>query len=188
MGRHFLATAGRHFIQVGGTAIGTKVALSFANTFMIMGWFEDQFVYIYQKQPLLWIRYIDDIFQIWTYGIDEFRKFEQHLNPSVDSIKFETYILEKKVHFLDVTIKLEKGNLETSLYNKPTDAHNYFSLKSCHPQNCKEAIPYSQFLRVRKLCSNDDDYIKHSRELARHFLRADYPANIVQDAFKSAYD
>ena len=178
--------AGRHFLQVGGTAMGTKVAPSFANTFM--GWFEDQFVYTYPKQPLLWIRYIDDIFQIWTHGIEEFRKFEKHLNQSVDSIKFETDISTSEVHFLDVTVKLDDGNLETSLYTKPTDAHNYLSFKSCHPKNCKKAIPYSQFLRVRRICSNDDDYIKHGKDLARHFLRAEYPANVVQQAFERAYD
>ena len=63
--------------------MGTKVAPSFA--YMFMGWFEDQFVYTYPKQPILWIRYIDDIFQIWTHGIDEFRKFETYLNQSVYS-------------------------------------------------------------------------------------------------------
>ena len=178
--------AGRHFLQVGGTAMGTKVAPSFANTFM--GWFEDQFVYTYPKQPLLWIRYIDDIFQIWTHGLDEFKKFEKHLHESVDSIKFETDISETEVHFLDATVKLNLDQIETSLYTKPTDAHNYLSFKSCHPKNCKKAIPYSQFLRVRRICSNDDDFVTHSRELARHFLRADYPADVVQQAFVRAYD
>ena len=137
---------------------------------------------------MLWIRYIDDIFQIWTHCIEEFRKFEKHLNQSVDSIKFETDISTSEVHFLDVTVKLDNGNLETSLYTKPTDAHNYLSFKSCHPKNCKKAIPYSQFLRVRRIYSNDDDYIKHGKDLARHFLRAEYPANVVQQAFERAYD
>ena len=35
----------RHYLQVGGTAMGTNVAPSFANTYM--GWFEDRFVYTY---------------------------------------------------------------------------------------------------------------------------------------------
>ena len=178
--------AGRHFLQVGGTAMGTKVAPSFANTYM--GWFENQFVYTYPIQPLIWVRYIDDIFQIWTHGIEEFRKFEKHLNQVVESIKFETDISPIEVHFLDVTVKIDDGHLETSLYTKPTDAHNYLSYNSCHPRNCKKAIPYSQFLRVRRICSNDDDFVKHSKELARHFLRAQYPADLVQEAFVRAYD
>ena len=115
-------------------------------------------------------------------------EFETHLNQSVDSIKFETDISTTEVHFLDVILKLDNDNLETSLYTKPTVAHNYLSFKSCHPKNCKKVIPYSQFLHVRRICSNDDDYIKHGKDLARHFLRADYPAKVVQEAFERAYD
>ena len=65
--------AERHFLPVGGTAMRTKVAPSFANTYM--GWFE--------RQPLLWVGFLDNIFQIWTHGLDKFKKFEQHFNQVV---------------------------------------------------------------------------------------------------------
>ena len=135
--------AGRHFLQEGGTTMGTKVAPSFANTYM--GWFESQFVYTYPKQPLLWVRFTDDIFQIWTHGLDEFKKFETHLNQAVESIKFETDISESKVHFLDVTVSIDKGELSTSLYTKPTDAHNYLSLKSCRSKTVKRLFLIASF-------------------------------------------
>ena len=70
--------AGKHFLQVGGTAMGAKVAPSFANTFM--GWFEAQFVYSYELQPLLWVTFIDGIFLIWTHGQDALKTFENYLN------------------------------------------------------------------------------------------------------------
>jgi hypothetical protein len=60
---------GDHYLQIGGTAMGTKMAPSYAiNT---LGNFEDLFVYIYHKQPFLWVRYIDDIFVIWQHGEEE---------------------------------------------------------------------------------------------------------------------
>ena len=52
----------KHYLQVGGTAMGTKVAPSFANIFMAH--FEDKWVYSHKTQPLIWLRYIDDIFMI----------------------------------------------------------------------------------------------------------------------------
>ena len=52
--------ANRHFLQIGGKAMGTTVASSFANTYM--GWLESKFVYTYYEQPLLWVRFINDIF------------------------------------------------------------------------------------------------------------------------------
>ena len=179
--------AGRHFLQIGGTAMGTKVAPSFANTYM--GWFESTHVYTYHTQPLLWVRYIDDIFVIWQHGREAFSAFETHLNQCVPSIKFETDLSDQEVHFLDVTVSLnqETNSITTSLYTKPTDAHNYLSFLSCHPRNCKSGIPYSQFLRIRRICSDTDDFVHHAREMSKHFLRAKYPPEILQKAFSKAF-
>ena len=75
----------------------------------------------------------------------------------------------------------------TSLYTKPTDAHNYLSLYSCHPSNCKSAIPYSQFQRIRKICSNETDFVRHSGTMAKHFLEANYPPKVVHEGFSKEY-
>ena len=56
----------KHYLQVGGTAMGIKLAPSFANLFL--GNFEEKYVYTYIKS-LIWKRFIDDIFFIWTRGI-----------------------------------------------------------------------------------------------------------------------
>ena len=135
---------GKHYLQVGGTAMGTKVAPAYANTFM--GWYEDTYVYTYHKQPLLWKRFIDDIFVIWSQGEDELRLFINHLNNSMPSIKFEAETSRTEVHFLDVTLKLDQnGIISTTLYTKPTDSHNYVNYQSCHPRSCKNGIPYGPF-------------------------------------------
>ena len=54
-----------NFIQVKGTAMGTKAAPNFANVYM--GRFEDTFVYRTEWYHYLidWVRFIDDIFLIW---------------------------------------------------------------------------------------------------------------------------
>ena len=54
----------KDYLQIGGTAMGTKLAPSFANLFM--GHLEDKFVYSYPLQPFIWKRFIDDIFFVWT--------------------------------------------------------------------------------------------------------------------------
>ena len=154
-----------------------------------MGWFEHQHVYIYHKQPLLWVRFIDDIFQIWQHGMQEFCQFEAHLNNCVPSIKFETEISESEVHFLDTTVSIDPvaNVIHTNLYTKPTEAHKYLSYKSCHPSNCKSAIPYSQFLRLRRICSKEEDFVTNARRMAGYFLKADYPADIIQKGFSKAF-
>jgi len=46
---------GEHYLQIGGTSMGTKAVVGFAINFL--GWFEKTFVYTNHKQPLMWIRY-----------------------------------------------------------------------------------------------------------------------------------
>ena len=57
---------GKHYHQISGTAMGTKLAPSYANLFMTK--FEQNHVYTYHLQPTLWKRFIDDIFMIWPHG------------------------------------------------------------------------------------------------------------------------
>jgi hypothetical protein len=75
---------GTHYLQVGGTAMGTRVAPSFANIFMAD--FEERFVYTYHTKPLIWLRYIDDIFMIWDHDRESLDQFTSHLNNCHHSI------------------------------------------------------------------------------------------------------
>ncbi len=174
---------GENYLQIGGTAMGTKVAPSLANIFMSD--FEEKYIYTYPLQPLFWARYIDDIICIWQHGPMELAKFNEHLNSCHDSIKFSHETSTEHIHFLDITIHLnERNELWTDLYCKPTDSHNYLHYKSAHPSHCKNSLPYSQFLRLRRICSNMDDFIKHSGMISYHFLRRGYPLKTIQSAFE----
>jgi hypothetical protein len=131
---------GRHFLQIRGTAIGTKVAVGFANNYM--GLFERLFVYLFHKQPMLWLRFIDDVFLIWTHGESLLLKFIDYLNSRVTSINFTHEISKNEVNFLDTKVKVVNGILQTDLYCKPTDSHSYLMYDSAHSQRCKDSIPY----------------------------------------------
>ena len=55
------------FFQKRGTAIGTRMAPAYANLFMHH--LESQLLNLAPVKPYLWLRYIDDIFMIWTAAI-----------------------------------------------------------------------------------------------------------------------
>ena len=57
------------YLQIGGTALGTRLAPSYAKIFMSD--FKEKHVYTYDLQPRAWYCYIDDIFCIWQYGENE---------------------------------------------------------------------------------------------------------------------
>ena len=68
------------------------------------------------------------------------------------------------------------------LYSKPTDSHNYLLYSSSHPRSCRDSIPYSQFLRIRRICSKISDYDKHACEYATYFLDRAYPLRLIEEA------
>jgi len=173
---------GDNYIQVGGTAMGTKAAPGFANCFM--GDFEEKFVYPYEKQPIKYLRFLDDIFLIWQYSLQELNQFVNHMNSQMETIKFTMEASKREVNFLDTTVRINPSTnrLETDLFCKPTDSHNYLLYNSAHPRKCKQSIPYSQFLRVRRICTNINDYDRHIVTLSSHFLRRGYPLDLLETA------
>ena len=79
-------------------------------------------------------------------------------------------ISTKCVSFLDTTVILVGGILHTDLYTKPTDTHQYLSSNSCHPKQCTTSIPYSQAIRLRRICSRREDFERRTNQLRAHLL------------------
>ena len=125
----------------------------------------------------MWLRFIDDIFFIWTDGEDSLKEFlalcqkysETKNMKSV--IKFEISPSTKTINYLDVCITLYQQTLSTTVFSKPTDAYIYLNPKSCHPEHIIRNIAESQFLRLRKICSDTSDYIRKSNEYFNFFRK-----------------
>ena len=74
------------FQQTSGTAIGTKFAPSYGCIYMDR--VEQDFLKIQELKPLLWLRFIDDIFFICTHGKEELKKFMEKLNNFTPNLRF----------------------------------------------------------------------------------------------------
>lgn len=76
-------------------------------------------------KPKIWLRYIDDIFIIWSYGTEELNIFLCYLNSQYSNIKFiiEISSIYNCLPFLDVLIERNQNlTFSHSVYRKPT--HN----------------------------------------------------------------
>ena len=105
------------------SAIGTKFAPRYACIYMDE--VEQKFLETQSKKPLIWLRYIDDIFFIWTHGEQELERFLKDLNNFTPNLSFTHEASKNCIPFLDLKVKLIDGKLETDLYMKPTDRHQY---------------------------------------------------------------
>ena len=110
---------GINYLQIKGCAMVTNSLPSFANIFL--GKFEEQLIYaIIQNLHKMYLRYIDDIFMIWTLTKEQFHTFINELNNKHPSIKFGDYkISDTEVNFLDTKVYIDEHNrLQTTLYRK----------------------------------------------------------------------
>ena len=95
---------------------------------------------------------------IWHDGENELKQFIDKLSKFHPTIKFTCDYYRERFYFLDVQVILENGELSTDLCVKETDTNQYLHPSLCHPYNCIKLIPYSQALRLNRICSNNTFY------------------------------
>ena len=177
---------GNSYLQTRGCAMGTVAAPSYA--IIYMGEFEEKHIYpIIGKDCLYYGRYIDDILLIYKGNEKEFKTFAEQLNTKHPSIKFDYEISKTSIPFLDTRIYIDENRqLQTTLFTKPTDTHNYLHYKSAHPRHLKNSLPYSQALRLRRICTKDDELHSNCKQMEEHFLRRGYHKENLQDQIRKA--
>ena len=108
--------------QILGTAIGTKFTPTYACIFMDE--IETKFLETQEFQPLVWFRYIDAVFFIWTHGPDKLVSFTTKFNNYHPNVKFTYESNKENITFLDLDVSLSGNKLTTDLHTKSTENIN----------------------------------------------------------------
>ena len=108
-----------HFLQLLGTAMGTSAAVMWATLYYA---YHEVHTIIpnHQHNLLYFIRYIDDIFGIWTGNLTtDWAAFSKDIN-NFGILKWD--ILDVKsslsVNFLDMTLSIKQGRIISNTYQK----------------------------------------------------------------------
>ena len=83
---------GENYLQTHGTAVGTKMAVAFAN--ILMADFETKLIRQSRIKPTGWKRYIDDVFSLWNRSKQDINLFIEQANQFHPSIEFTAEISE----------------------------------------------------------------------------------------------
>jgi hypothetical protein len=170
-----------HYQQEKGVAMGTRMGPTYANLFL--GWLEEKMHRTYDgPTPELYERFIDDIFGVTQMGETCLLQWVEHMKGLHPAIKFTVEISDTKVSFLDAEFSLTDSGIISNVFYKTTDSHSFLQYESFHPQKTKDAIPYSQFLRLRRLTSRDEDFETRKNEMMGYFTNRDYPRGILKRA------
>ena len=173
----------RYFKQTEGIAMGSRMAPPLAIIFMHA--VESMMLSSADLQPSIYLRYIDDIFGVWTHGADSLDKFLEYLNDFHPSLKFSVersdHLDQKQLPFLDTLIRLEEdGSLTTELYIKPMAAPIILPYTSAHPMQTKRSVLFAQLLRAKRLGSSVAAQERGMNKIESLFRSNGYPTKMIR--------
>ena len=178
--------AEKNLLQTNGTATGAPNSCSYAD--MAITPIDDEiFMKMESCYPelLFYGRYRDDCFALWNGSIEKLNDFFSFMNTLNDDLKFTMEIGGKELCFLDLKISLIENRLCTTVYSKPTDSHLYLHASSCHNASSINGIPKGVALRLRRICSTDDEYVTKSKEYSNHLQLRGYNQKKVNKEFET---
>ena len=97
----------KSYLQMTGTAIGSRLGRNYACTYM--GKWEEEHLTEVQIKPTMYVRYVDDIFGLWSDTEDELKEFHKTARNNIDeNMKVDLRVSNKEIEFLDVLVKNNK--------------------------------------------------------------------------------
>ena len=184
---------GKNYKQVQGTAMGTKMAPTYAT--LVMGFLEKQ---LYQRIEEKYgeatktefiknfKRFLDDCFIFWQKSRAEVEILFNMLNNINPKIQFTMEFSFEKLPFLDILICKENTEIHTDIYYKGTDSHQYLDFFSCHPRHVKQNIPYALARRICTIVTKDDIRNIRLGELKTFLTNQNYPKKLINNGIEKA--
>ena len=74
---------------------------------------------------------------------------------------------------------VKNSKIITDLHVTSTDCHQYLHYLSAHPNHTKRSAVFSQTLRISRLCSYEENFIKHKANTKSQFFRREYPERLI---------
>ncbi len=152
--------------QCHGTAMGTPPACMWATLFFASH--EQHLKERYHMYLLHWSRYIDDGFGIWNWTgtpecLEAFNDFKCEINKT--SLTWEVNSPQKQVHYLDLTLTITAGKIDSTLYEKSLSLYLYLPPGSAHPPGILKGLIAGSILQIVQLTSNPDTRKKHLSQM-----------------------
>ena len=174
---------GKDYLQIHGTAMGTKMAVAFANIFMAS--IETQILSESIAKPTAWKRYIDDIFSLWDISKPDIQTFIERANSHHPTIKFTAEISDTETTFLDAIVYKGKrfqdqSVLDIKTHFKPTETFQYTHFSSSHPPGVKKGFVKGEALRLLRTNSSKETFEENIRKFKSRLLARGYPKRLIE--------
>ena len=120
---------------------------------------------------------------IWTRDVDKTNSLIEFLKSLDKNLQFTVEIGGKLLYFLDFKIIIDDKKFLTSVYSKPTDSCLYLDGTSCHATKSIDAISTGLAKRLKRIYSNDSNFVDHSKYSA-YFASHNHKARQITTALE----
>ena len=80
----------------------------------------------------------------------------------------------------------ENGYVETDIFYKETNTHDYLNYDSHHPYHIKYNIPFNLAKRILVFVSDEQKVALRLKELLQWLLNCGYPESVIDKSFSNA--
>ena len=176
---------GNIYLQTDGVSMGSPLGPLFANFYMCR--VENNVIPSLNNQPVIYTRYVDDIFLVLRdiNALAEIKhKFEQ-----LSQLHY-TYELEEKksIAFLDVRVTRGTNKLETSVYTKPTNTGECINYNGIVPDKYKVSTIKTFLHRAYNTCSSWTSFSSEVDRVKQLLTNNNYPMDIIEREIKAFLD
>lgn len=176
------------FKQVRGTAMGTPFSPTIANIYMSV--YFRKFFSKSKWQPLLFVRYIDDIFIVWP-DANTWPQFLNELNHYHPDIKFTSNHSTLSIDYLDITIYKRNSITDTTLgiktFQKPNNLYQYLDFTSNHPRHIYKGLLIGECKRYARTNTDEANYDIQVELFKQRLLKRNYPIKFIQKYTKQVH-
>lgn len=176
----------RVYLQLQGTAMGTPVAVSYANIVLYM--MERSL----RAHAQLYFRFIDDLFIVFRTA-EHALEFHSSFNGIHPAIQLDPPTIGQTGIFMDLQLTLrvnpssqQYGHLSSCLYQKPANIFSYIPACSHHAPHVLRNFIREELKRYSRSCTEDRDYIRFKDLFRERLLKRGYSGSQIALAMRES--
>ena len=153
---------------------------------IFMDHFERKYISPFLRgHSLTYLRFIEDIFFIWTRTKEQLIRNLVELNTKHDSIKFEYNISQTSISFMDTELEIKNSKLYTKIYRKQTNRQSSLHIDPEYRKSLKHSISCSQTLRIKGNRKASKDFEHYFKEVKQQLHEQGYNSELLGKHIKT---
>ena len=181
----FRCPEGKLYKQIEGVAMGSPLGPTFANFYM--GDLENNVFENHCQKPLIYVRYVDDIFVLVNSEEELINLKQTFQEQSVLNFTYEIGV-NGKLPFLDVLINNNSSKFETSVYHKPTDQGKCLNYDSECPEKYKVSVITNYINRAYRISDSWQNFHQEISHVRQILVNNNYPNTLFDNQLKKFLD